>query len=84
MAWKPVDVRAYRDRDWGAFERAPRIVLDAARSTALAGALYEEVRAAIPGWPTGADRDEDLRVHVRLVETFARIHDAERRRVDPR
>ena len=83
MAWKPEDVRTFVSRDWDAFERAP-IVLDSARSAALAGSLYANLRAARPDWPTAADRDDDLRAHLRLAEIFSRIHDAKRRDVDPR
>jgi hypothetical protein len=81
VRWKKEDVRAFRDRDWAAFERTP-VVLDAGRSEELAGSLYEQVRAAVPGWPTASDREEDLIAHIRLVELFSRIRRAERRRVD--
>jgi hypothetical protein len=83
VAWKPDEVRAFRERDWNAFERAP-VTRDAAASEAIAMALYEEVRAAQPGWPSAAERDDDLRAHLRLVELFDRVHDARRRRRDAR
>ncbi|HZO15013.1 MAG TPA: hypothetical protein VFB62_17175 [Polyangiaceae bacterium] len=83
MRWKPEDVRAFLDRDWAAFERAP-VVLDPAQSEALAGSLYDQVRAAVPNWPTPSDRDQDLIAHLRLVEIFSRISRAKRRVIDPR
>lgn len=83
MRLKAEDVRAYTDRDWGAFDRAP-VVLDPGRSTELAGSLYEQIRAAVPGWPSAASRQEDLTAHLRLVEIFSRIYCAQRRRLDPR
>jgi len=83
VAWKTEDVRAFLDRDWDAFARAP-IVLDAPRAAALAGALYAEARAAMAGWPAAADREEDLGAHLRLTEIFSRIYHAEHRRGDPR
>ena len=83
MRFRAKDVRAFRDRDWSAFERSEP-VLSADRSEALAASLYEQVRAARPDWPTVVDRDEDLAAHLRLVEVFARIRSAGRRSVDAR
>jgi hypothetical protein len=82
VRWKTEDVRAFRDRDWAAFERAP-VVLGPGQSEALASSLYEQLRAAIPGWPSRADREDDYRHHVRMVALFERIH-AERGREDAR
>lgn len=80
MSWTKESVLAFRDRDWNRFERTP--VERSARSSELISAsLYEQVRAAIPGWPTRSDRDEDLAAHLRLVELFTRIDDARRRRL---
>ncbi len=79
MRWDPADVRAFRDRDWSAFERHP-VPLDPRQSHALAGELYAQVRASVPGWPTEQDRDRDLAAHVALVSIFARVHDARCRR----
>lgn len=83
MRWSKEHVRAYRDRDWSAFERAP-VKLDATRHEALAASLYEQVRAAVPGWPTREQRDEDLAAHLMLVTVFDRIRDAQRSSDDPR
>lgn len=80
MRWNKEAVRAFQDRDWNLFERAP-LKLDSARSQELAGSLYEQIRAANPDWPTPLDRDQDLAAHLHLVEVFARIHDAQRRRI---
>lgn len=58
--------------------------MSSARAEALADSLYRQVRAAVPGWPTATDRDEDLEAHLRLVRIFRRAHDARRRGVDTR
>lgn len=83
VGWKREDVRAYRDRDWGAFERAP-VPMTPTRARALAESLYRQVRAAVPGWPTAAERDEDLAAHIRLARLFREAHHAQRRGIDPR
>jgi hypothetical protein len=83
VRWKEKDVRAFRDRDWDAFVRAP-LGIDSSRSEALADSLYRQVRAANPGWPSHRDRERDLAAHIRLSELFARVFDAQRGRVDPR
>jgi hypothetical protein len=77
VRWSKEDVLAYRSRDWSAFERAPA-PCDGPRRQALAGSLYEQVREAVPDWPTATDRDEDLAAHVRLAGLFDRICDAQR------
>lgn len=74
-------MRAFRDRAFAAFERHPG-PHDPRRAHGLAAALYEQLRAAVPGWPTPRDREEDLAAHVALKEKLTRIHDAGRGRRD--
>jgi hypothetical protein len=83
VRWTKDEVRAFRDRDWAAFERVP-VVPDQRQSEELAASLYEQVRAAVPGWPSPLDREQDLNDHIRLVELFSRIRRAQRRCNDPR
>jgi hypothetical protein len=83
VRWKREDVKAYRDRDWEAFERAP-VEQDSTANMALAASLYEQLRRTVSGWPSDADRAEDLAQHVRMSELFARIHRAQRSRGDNR
>ncbi len=78
VQWRKEDVRAFRERNWDAFERAA-IPLESRTSGRLAADLYEQIRRAQPAWPTQEDRDSDLAAHIRLSETFRRIFDAWRR-----
>lgn len=83
MRWRREDVIAFRDRPWDELERAP-VPRDASTSERLAGSLYEQVREANLEWPSATDRDDDLAAHIRLVQLFARAHDAERGRSSSR
>lgn len=65
----PADLRAFARRQWGLLDDADR----EARASAspadrwrLANALYASARATNPGWPTDADRLEDLAHHSRM------------------
>lgn len=65
----PDSLRAYAARDWGAPERLARVARSAQpvdEKVRLAIALYEAARETRPGWPSEADRRQDLQSHRRL------------------
>ena len=85
---EPVITRGIRElvgRDWAAVRRvkdsywAERIArLGAAEGFRIADELRRQARLQHPGWPTAAERREDLAAHARLVERFQRARSARR------
>ncbi len=65
----PADLVAFVRRDWGALDaadRATRARPPPEEKFRLVNALYAAAKATNPGWPTNADREADLRHHLRL------------------
>src|SRR5262245_32316771 len=83
---RPIDaasVRAYLARDWAAFERANDAHRASQRRRHGPGAglqVSEQLRAQAcaihPGWPSAADREEDLQTHARVAALLARASTA--------
>jgi hypothetical protein len=78
-------IREYVSRDWAGARRAKdaywadRIArLGAAEGLRIAEELRLQAIARDPSWPSGEERDEDLRAHVRLSERLRRARPARR------
>lgn len=80
------DLIAYAGRDWAAIEESKRRRwaeqkgrMTAAEALAVGDALRRHAALVRPDWPTAADREEDLAVHVRVSESLRSV-DLSRRR----
>lgn len=78
-AMDPEAVRAFRDRDRAGVAQLKREYhaqrvhgADPGAGFRLSQQLRDHVRALIPGWPTRADRDEDLAHHLELKSRLDR------------
>ena len=67
------DLREYARRDWAALAqhkanvwREQKSSMSAEDLLRISGELYQCARNLKPGWPTAAERDEDLAMHIRL------------------
>lgn len=80
------DLIAYANRDWTAIEASKRRRwaeqkrdMTAADALRVGDALRRHAALVRPDWPTAADRQDDLAVHVRVSESLRRV-DLTRRR----
>lgn len=74
------DVLAFARRDWAAVDEAKsRFWVDRKRSMsptealALGDGLRRHAQALKPGWPSPADRADDLAVHCRVSEALGAV-----------
>ena len=59
-------------------DRVARARLIPEEKQRIAAALYESARSTLPGWPTDADRLEDLAHHIRMRQMLDRACPPER------
>lgn len=69
---------AFVRRDWALLAHTP-VVRSSGESIALAGSLFDQLRAAIPSWPSEQEREEDLQTHIRVSSLLHRAHEERRR-----
>jgi hypothetical protein len=81
MPLDPAHVRAFLERDWALVQRAKdehrrrrHAEGGAAEALRTVEALWQHARALDPGWPSAADREEDLETHRRVSEALQRTH----------
>lgn len=79
------DISGYVSREWSAVRDAKddywadRITrLGAAEGLRVAGELRRQAIAHDPGWPSDADRGDDLRAHLVLADRLRRASPARR------
>lgn len=77
---KPEDLRAFARRDWAAAATAEREAwrlrrdrLGPADGLRLTAQLGSAIRALRPDWPSTAEREADLEMHVRLGQALRRV-----------
>jgi hypothetical protein len=80
------DLIAFARRDWAAIEESKRrrradqkSRMEPADALSVGDELRDHVSAYQPGWPTEADRRDDLAVHVRVSESLRRVQPPDRR-----
>jgi hypothetical protein len=80
------DLIAFARRDWSAIEESKRrrwadqkSRMQPIDALSVGDELRRHVCALQPGWPTEADRREDLAVHVRVSESLRRVQPPDRR-----
>ena len=78
------DIRAWANRDWAAVAALKEKYwaetdMPLSQRFRIADDLRRVAIALNPGWPTTADREEDLATHVRLREMFTRVAAAGKR-----
>jgi hypothetical protein len=73
------EIRSFCSRDWNAIERVKsdfwreqKQVTSPSGLLRLAGELYEYARALRPDWPNDAEREDDLRSHIRVAGMLQR------------
>jgi hypothetical protein len=74
------DVLAFAHRDWArvaeaktAFWRERKRILTPAGILAIGEQLRQHARAVRPDWPSTADRETDLAVHLRVTEALRAV-----------
>lgn len=76
----PLDIAAFARRDWQLVEKLKATYwADRKRTLLPADALRlgDELRRYVlmvrPGWPSSADREDDLNIHVRVAEALGAV-----------